>query len=614
MVAGKPIRIGCYSAAWGDSAMSAPQLLAGGNIQYLVGDLLAEVTMAILSRKKARNPDRGYATDFVFMMAANMKEIKRQGVKVVVNAGGINPEACRDELLKHAGKQGVDLKVGVVLGDDLMPLQDGLRSNGTTEMFSGKPFPSKKDLMSCNAYLGAFPVAEALMEGCEVVITGRINDAAVVLGPLIYEFGWLPGDYDLLAQGTLAGHLVECGPQCCGGLFTDYEAVESWVNIGYPIVEVSRDGAFTVQKSPGTDGLISFGTVCEQMLYEIGDPGAYHVADVACDFTQVQIEEVDTNVVRVTGARGQPPTDTYKVCATYANGWTYTPTFTFVGHDAARKAKRVAATLLARWRAILQRAKIEDFSEVRIETIGAGQFFRQDNQGREAFLRLGVRHRDRRAIQMVSREWASSGTSFAQGQCGGGGGFAPSAVVSAYMFLIPKSGIANRVVIGPRAQAKETILPVPTGGGFVRSASEVVVPVPAEAPAGNTVRVSLLDLCWARSGDKGDIANIGLIARRPEYLPVLRHQVTAERVREYFAHNVKGEVRRYDLPGTSSMNFTLQNTLGGGGTSSLHSDGLAKTYGQVLLQMEVDVPVEWATRPRLLNHRGATHSPLRARL
>lgn len=586
--------------------MSAPQLLRGGNINYLVGDLLAEVTMAILSRKKASNPKRGYATDFVFMMAQNMKEIKRQGVKVVVNAGGLNPEACRDAVLEQAQKQGIELKVGVVLGDDLMHRQDELRAKGIADMFNGKEFPSKKELMSCNAYLGAFPVAEALRQGCEVVITGRINDAAVLVGPLIYEFGWKPSDFDLLAQGTLAGHLVECGPQCCGGLFTDYEAVESWVNIGYPIAEVQKDGVFTVQKPPGTDGLISFGTVCEQMLYEIGDPGAYHVADVACDFTQVALEEVAENVVRVTGARGNPPTDTYKVCATYSNGWTYTPNFTIVGHDAARKAKRVATTLLTRWKAILEKNGLEDFSETRIETVGAGQFFRQDNQGREVFLRLGVRHKDKKAIALVSREWASSATSFAQGQCLGGGGFAPMPVVSAFMFLTPKAGIDNRVIVG----GKEERHPVPTEGGFVRSASATVVAVPAEAPSGLTVRVSLLDLCWARSGDKGNYANIGLIARRPEYLPVLRHQVTAERVKEYFAHNIKGEVERFDLPGTCSMNFLLYDTLGGGGTSSLHSDGLAKTYGQVLLQMEVDAPVEWAVRPRLLNHRGAKHSPL----
>jgi len=600
------VRIGCYSAAWGDSEMSAPQLLEGGRLKYLVGDLLAEVTMAILAGKKAKDPSKGYATDFVFMMARNMKEIKRQGVKVVVNAGGINCEACRDAVLAHAKKQGIDLKVGIVVGDDLMARQDELRAAGTREMFSGNSFPEKTAMMSCNAYLGAFPIAEALAQGCDVVITGRVVDSAVVLGPLIYEFGWGRSDYDLLAAGTLAGHLVECGPQCAGGLFTDYEAVESWVNIGYPIVECAKDGTFTVQKPPGTDGLISYGTVCEQMLYEIGDPGAYHVPDVACDFTQVQLEEVDTNVVRVMGVRGQPPTDTYKVCATFSNGFTWTPNFTIVGHDAGRKAKRVATTLLARWRDILQRNGEDDFLETRIETIGCGQFFRQDNQGRECFLRLGVRHKNRKAMGLVSREWAASGTSFAQGQCGGGGAFNVTPVISAFLFVVPKDGIANRVIV----EGKEKIVEVSTKGGFQRSASESTVAVPAQAPDGLTVRLPLLDLCWARSGDKGNYANIGLIARLPEYLPVLRQQVTTERVREWFAHNIKGDVKRFDLPGSSSMNFLLHDTLGGGGTSSLHSDGLAKTYGQVLLQMEVECPVEWAVRPRLLSHRGATHSPL----
>jgi len=605
------IRIGCYSAAWGDSEMSAPQLLAGGNLHYLVGDLLAEVTMAIMANKKRKDPSKGYATDFVWMMAKNMAEIKRQGVKVVVNAGGVNTEACRDAVLAHAKKQGIDLKIGVVIGDDIEALADSLRESGTKEMFSGKPFPPQKAMFSCNAYLGAFPIAEALKQGCDVVITGRVVDSAVVLAPLIHEYGWKPTDYDKLAAGTLAGHLVECGPQCCGGLFTDYEAVESWVNIGYPIVEVKGDGVFTVQKAPETDGLISFGTCCEQMLYEIGDPGAYHVPDVACDFTQVEFEEVDTNVVRVTGVRGQPPTDTYKCVATYSNGFTWTPNFTIVGHDAAKKAKRIASTLVTRWREIIKKNGLEDFTETRIETIGCGQFFRMDHNGREVFLRVGVRHNSKKALDLISREWGNAGTSFAQGLCGGGGAFSVSPVTSAFLFLVPKQGIVNRTIV----DAKTMDCAVPTAGGFVRSASDSIIPVEPAAPevvgGGLTIRIPLLDLCWARSGDKGNYANIGLIARRPEYYPVLRHQVTEARVAEYFAHNLKGTVKRFDLPGSSSMNFLLFDTLGGGGTSSLHSDGLAKTYGQVLLQMEVDCPVEWANRPRLLAHRGAKAPPLR---
>jgi len=600
----KNVRIGCYSAAWGDSQMSAPQLLAGGRVNYIVGDLLAEVTMAILASKKMRDSTKGYATDFVWMMKENMAAMKKQGVKVVVNAGGINPEACRDALLAEAAKQGIDLKVGVVMGDDLMHRADEFRSQNTVEMFSGSEFPGAEALMSCNAYLGAFPIAEALRQGCEVVITGRVVDSACLLGPLIYEFGWGSEQYDLLAAGTLAGHLVECGPQACGGLFTDYEAVESWVDIGYPIVEVQPDGIFTVEKAPGTDGLISFGTVCEQMLYEIGDPGAYHVPDVACDFTQVELEEVATNVVKVTHVRGSPPTDTYKVCATFLNGHTAILPFTIVGHDATRKAQRVASTLLTRWRRILHNAGQADFNEVRVETIGGGQFFRQQNNSRETLMRLGVRHESRKALDLISREWGCAGTSFAQGLCGGGGAFTKSATISAFMFLVPKEGIPNRVIV----DSKEQIYPVPISGGFVESASATVVPTPAQQPTGLTTRISLLDLCWARSGDKGNYANIGLTARRPEYLPVLRAQVTPERVCEHFSHNIKGSVTRFDLPGTCSMNFLLTDSLGGGGTSSMHSDPLAKTYGQVLLQMEIEAPVEWAGHNRFV-HRGARFSP-----
>eukprot|EP01062_Namystynia_karyoxenos_P068274 TRINITY_DN6266_c0_g1_i1.p1 TRINITY_DN6266_c0_g1~~TRINITY_DN6266_c0_g1_i1.p1 ORF type:complete len:637 (+),score=186.11 TRINITY_DN6266_c0_g1_i1:92-1912(+) len=592
---GKKVRVGCYSAAWGDTALSMPQLLRTGRVDYIAGDLLAELTMSILARKRQKNPKAGFATDFVHMVAQNMREIKRQGVRVCVNAGGINVEGCRDALLQHARKQGIDLKVAIVLGDDLMPRQEQLRRDGVKEMFSGEDFPDSKNLLSCNAYLGAFPVAEALRQGCDVVITGRCVDSALILGPLIYEHGWEPKDYDLLCAGTLAGHLVECGAQCTGGLFTDYEAVDSWVNIGYPIVEVEGNGVFTVQKPEGTDGLVSFGSVCEQMLYEIGDPGAYHVPDVACDFTQVRLEEVAPNVVRVTGARGQPPTATYKVSATFTNGWTWVPTLVIIGHDAGRKAKRVGVSLLTRWRRMLRESGMADFSETRIETIGAGQYFRQEHNGREVLLRVGVRHDDIKAIQRVSREWACSATSMAQGTFGGGGASRPQQVVSSFMFLVPKDGIVARVEYGGAAKQ----VPVPTDGGFVRSASHDVRPVPAQHPSGLTVRMQLLDLCWARSGDKGDYANIGLIARRPEYLPVLRAQVTPERVKEFFAHNCQGPVQRFDLPGTNSMNFLLRNTLGGGGSSTLHSDALAKSYGQVLLSMEVDVPSEWTANHRL---------------
>jgi hypothetical protein len=285
----KTVRIGSASGFWGDTASAAPALVAGGDIGYLVFDYLAEVTMSILAAQKAKDPNAGYATDFVqITMKALLPELQRKGIKVVANAGGVNPLACRDALAKVAAELGVDLKIGVVLGDDLSARAGEFRERGLTEMFSGAAFPQR--CASINAYLGALPIAQALGEGCDVVITGRCVDSAVTLGVLVHEFGWSPNDFDRLAQGTLAGHLVECGAQCNGGLFTDWETVPDWDIIGFPIVEAKADGSFVITKIDGSGGLVTPATVAEQMLYEIGDPRAYHVPDVACDFTSARFE------------------------------------------------------------------------------------------------------------------------------------------------------------------------------------------------------------------------------------------------------------------------------------------------------------------------------------
>eukprot|EP00931_Biecheleriopsis_adriatica_P050811 TRINITY_DN29449_c0_g1_i1.p1 TRINITY_DN29449_c0_g1~~TRINITY_DN29449_c0_g1_i1.p1 ORF type:complete len:590 (+),score=124.17 TRINITY_DN29449_c0_g1_i1:62-1771(+) len=562
---------------WGDTAMSAPQLLQGGKVDYLVCDYLAELTLAIMASQKMKNPEAGFATDFVKTMGLLLPEILSRKVKVVVNAGGLNVEACRKALLKVAEAKKLEVKVGVVLGDDLMQCVDDIQSNGTKEMFTGAPFPPM--VVSANAYLGAFPIAEALRSGCDIVVTGRVVDSALVLGPLIHEFGWGPNDLDKLSQGTLAGHLVECGAQGTGGLFTDWTAVESWVNIGFPIVDVLPTGDFTLTKPPATDGLVCPAAAAEQLLYEIHDPGAYHVPDVACDWTQVKLEQVDSDTVRVTGARGQPPTDTYKCIATHPSGFKFVCAGTVFGHDARGKAQRIGHTLLARWRHILQQAKHPDFTDTRIEVLGGDL---------EVSFRVSVKHLNRKALEPLVRECATASVSMAQGGLVAPGTVSP--VVSAFCFLRKKSQVPASVDIGQGPAACS----VHTEGGFTASASTRVQAVAAAAPSGPTAKTKLRHLCWARSGDKGDAANIGLIARRPEYLPFLRYAVTPERVRMFFQPDCKGKVERFDLPGIAAMNFLLHNTLGGGGSTSLHVDPLAKAYGQRLLEMEVDAPAEWA--------------------
>ena len=274
------VRIGGASGFWGDTALAVPQLLAGGEVDYLVFDYLAEVTMSILAAQRAKDASTGYAIDFVqIMMREALPQLQAQRVRVVANAGGVNPRACRDALLALAAHLGITLKVGVVLGDDLLARAAEFRAAGVSEMFSGAAFPQR--VASINAYLGALPIVRALDAGCDVVITGRCVDSAVTLGVLMHEFGWSANEYDKLAQGTLAGHLIECGAQCTGGLFTDWERVPDWENIGFPIVEAHADGSFVITKPPGTGGLVTPASVAEQLLYEIGDPRAYLVPDVS---------------------------------------------------------------------------------------------------------------------------------------------------------------------------------------------------------------------------------------------------------------------------------------------------------------------------------------------
>jgi hypothetical protein len=321
--------------------MATPQLLQVEGMDYLVYDFLAEITMSILARARAAKPEMGYATDFISgVLKPNLREIADKKVKILTNAGGVNPEACgaaARELIKEAG---LDLKVAVVTGDDLLDRAQDFAA--MQDMFSGADCPDPASLASVNAYLGGFPVAKALDGGADIVITGRSVDSAVTLGACIHAFGWQPQDLDALAGGSLAGHIIECGPQASGGNFTDWELSGDIAEIGYPFIDIDGDGVFTVMKPEGTSGVVNVGTVSEQMLYEIGDPQAYLLPDVTCDFSGVTIEQAGDNQVRVAQAKGHTPPTHYKVCATYADGFRAGTLMSFIGLQAAAKAKSFA--------------------------------------------------------------------------------------------------------------------------------------------------------------------------------------------------------------------------------------------------------------------------------
>ena len=365
----KAVRIGCASGFWGDTPEAVGQLVSKGDIDYLVFDYLAEVTMSLMARARAKMPEAGFAPDFVSALRPWLPEIKRQGIKVVANAGGVNPRGCREALAQATAEAGVDISIGTVLGDDLLSRAEEFRARGVTEMFSGAPFPNA--IWSMNAYLGAPPIAAALDAGADVVITGRCADSAVALGPLMHEFGWGAEDWDRLSQGSLAGHLIECGPQGTGGNFTDWRDVPGWDDMGMPIVEVSEDGSFIMTKTPDTGGLVSPGSVAEQMLYEIGDPRAYVLPDIICDWSRVTLEQIGADKVLVKGAKGRGRTASYKVSATYADGWRAITTLTLAAIDAPAKAERVADEILIRCRRIFRDKNLSDFRQVSVEVLGA---------------------------------------------------------------------------------------------------------------------------------------------------------------------------------------------------------------------------------------------------
>lgn len=589
------VRIGCGSGFWGDSPEGPRQLVRDGSIDYLVLDYLAEITMSILARMKAKNPALGYATDFVsLVMKPLAREIAAKRIRVVTNAGGVNPEACRDALLAVFAEEGISLNVAIVTGDDLSGDAERFRSQGVVEMFSGAPFPDR--IASINAYLGAFPIAAALAEGADIVITGRCVDSAVVLGPLIHEFGWGATDYERLSAGSLAGHILECGTQATGGITTDWrEVVEGWPEMGFPIADCRADGSFDIRKPAGTGGRITPATVAEQIVYEVGDPAAYMLPDVCCDWSQVALTQSGADRVRVVGALGRAPSSTYKVSATFADGYRCAATMMIVGDEAKERAQAVGEAILARTGRLLGESGFAGFSETSIECLGAEASYGAGSRveaTREVVLKLAVRHPSREALQIFAREIYPAATAMAQSLTGFAGGRPePQPVIRLFSFLIEKSEVEPAVLIDDRRR------PAATPAITAAPAAETRPPSPL-AGTGSALTDELTDvplsaLAVGRSGDKGDIANIGVIARHPDNLPWLRSALRPEAIQAHFAHQVAGPVECFDWPGLDGLNIVMHRALGGGGVASLRHDPQGKAMAQVLASFPVAVPSRW---------------------
>ena len=447
-----PLRIASGQGFWGDLQRAPIDQARLGPIDVLVMDYLAEVTMSILQKQKLRDPSKGYARDFVEVVTELAPDIVEKGFKIISNAGGVNPVACAEAIVEGARARGATgLKVAVVTGDDLLERLDDLLARGVElkHMETGQRLAEVRDqIVSANAYLGAQPIAEALAMGADVVVTGRTTDTGLTLAPLVDRFGWDWTDWDKMAAGTVAGHILECGAQSSGGNFTDWRAVPDMARIGFPIAEVSADGTFVVTKHDGTGGLVSRGTVAEQLLYEIGDPTDYITPDVVADFTSIQLEDEGDDRVLVSGIRGTEDTEFLKVSAAYADGWKATSTLVYAWPEAAAKARAAAQILKDRLDALGL-----EFEEYRAEIIGLNALSETESVDAvaeadldEVQLRVSVRGQDKAAVEQFGREIAPlilTGPSAVTGFAGGRP--RPSEVVAYWPALIPKSEVQTEV-------------------------------------------------------------------------------------------------------------------------------------------------------------------------
>ncbi len=586
------VRIGCWAGFWGDSSEAAGQMLHDGAVDVLVADHLAEITMALLARAKARKPEGGYVADAVDTLVPLLPEIRSRGVKVITNAGGLNPRGCA-EALAAAGPQ---LRVAAVVGDDVTARHPELQEAGCVDMFTQEALP--EHVLTMNAYLGARPIVAALERGADIVVTGRCADSALTLAALVHRFGWsLDDDFDLLSAGSLIGHLLECGPQVTGGLMTDWKGVPGWDRMGYPIAECASNGTAVITKPDKTGGRVDRASVAEQLVYEIGDPGNYLLPDVACDWREVVLEDVGTDRVRVAGARGRPPTGKLKVTTTVPDGFRLLTTATFAGGDATGRARRAGQAALARAERIAAARGFEGFTARSVEVVGSGDLTgRHRGPADEAVVKIAASSDEQAALEVLAREVAPLAL-VAQGMTGLTAGRARSAPsIRLVHLLVDAADVPVEVLMD------EAAWPIEHADRL--SPDTPTPPLAARRPADALQRrlVPLREVAVARSGDKGNDANIGVIARHPDLFDVLCEELDERMLRQTFAHVTDGDIRRWALPGIGAINVLLTAALGGaGGTSSLRLDPQGKSFGAILLDQQIAVPVGLLERVESMN-------------
>ena len=591
----RTVRVGNAGGYWGDDPGAMKRQLELGPLDYLTQDFLAEITMSILRKQQSRKPELGYARDFVDQVRQCLPLLASTGTRVISNAGGINPDGCAREIAKVSKEQGHDLRIAVVEGDDILEQLDGLLKDGLplANMETGDHLSEIRDrVVSANVYLGAEPVIRALETGAQIVITGRVTDTGMTCAPPAFEFGWPLDDWDLLSCGVVAGHILECGAQATGGNLTDWREVPSFHQMSFPIAEFRSDGTFVVSKHCLAGGMVNAKTVTAQLVYEMGDPRSYVTPDVTADFSTVQLTDKGNDRVLVAGARGTSRPPDLKVSIAYRNGFKAHGSMVVCQPDAVAKCRRMADAF---WRNLDL-----ELEETSTELVGYdachGHLSRDATPG-EIILRLGVRDPDRNKVSEFSKLFPSLILNSVPGVAIVGARPRIQSIVAYWPCLIPRHHVTpvvtdlNRANVFPVSDQIPIRAPSATRSALAEPPEGAGVgPGEKEGSGERTVVCRLLDLCWGRSGDKGDTVNIGIVARSPRIYEWLLANLTSAIVKAYFSDICRGMVERFEVPNLLALNFLLHESLGGGGTVSLRIDPQGKTLADALLAMEVEAP------------------------
>jgi hypothetical protein len=569
------------SGYFGDRRAAAREMVQGGPIDILTGDYLAELTMALLFRQRLKKPDAGYVPTFLRQMEEIMGECLDKGIRVVSNAGGLNPRALAEELEKIAETLGLHPKIAYIEGDDLMERLGDLQEKGEPFTHLDKGIDLKDanaQPITANAYLGCWGIVEALKKDADIVVGGRIADASVVVGPAAWWFGWTRADWDRLAGASVAGHIVECGAQATGGNYSFIDEVPSFLNVGYPIAEVYEDGSFAITKHPGTGGLVSVDTVKAQLLYEVREP-KYLTPDVAARFDTIEISQEAENRVKITGVKGQPPPDTTKVCINNLGGYRNSMTIVLTGLDIEKKAKIFEDALFD---AIGGRGQyaVEDVQLIRSDKEDPAT-----NDEAFAYLRVSVMDPDAKKVGLFSAKIVELGLANIPGFTATAPPTKGTPAIMHWPALLSGKHVHQNVVIGNEEFIIESVSADPDAP--LPEIKKVEIP---PAPTGKTVRMPLGRLFATRSGDKGGNANLGVWAKTPEAYAFLREFLTTERLKTLLKDISGFEMERYEFPNLLAINFYIKGVLGEGVAASIRSDPQAKTLGEYLRAKVIDIP------------------------